>query len=89
VSNKTTCPGCDAHTSGVTAALEEDRPCPHCGLSSAAIVELMAVRETVASEKLKGQVAGLVIRADKAESERDRLRDAMSEIRTILEDLDR
>lgn len=85
---KTTCPGCSSTGSDLTRALEDEKPCPHCGLSAAAIIELMTVRESRATEALKDKVAGLVIRADKAERERNRLKDTLREIRFLMEDLE-
>ncbi len=50
------CPGCGSYTSGVLNAFRNDEPCPYCGLSTEALVEISAIRLERADSKLK-QVA--------------------------------
>jgi hypothetical protein len=69
VSNKTTCPGCGAHSSSVTEAFASGQPCPFCRLSAAAAAEVVAVREARADGKLKATAEEALLRAGRAESE--------------------
>lgn len=88
MSDRMTCPGCNAYTSSVLNAFENDRPCPHCGLSVEATAELLAVREAVANAELKAKLTAALLRADKAERRVYRLEDAIREIQGNLEGLD-
>lgn len=88
MSDKMSCPGCNSYTSSVLTAFKDDRPCPHCGLSAEATVELLAVREKVANDELKTKLTAALVRADKAERRVYRLEDAVREIRGNLEGLD-
>lgn len=87
MSDRMTCPGCNVHTSSVLNAFENDRPCPHCGLSVEATAELLEVREKVANDELKTKLTAALLRADKAERRIYRLEDAIREIKGTLEDL--
>src|SRR5438874_1990250 len=64
MSNKMTCPGCNAYLSSVRMAFEEGEPCPECGLSASAAIEVEAVRARRGDEKLQEQLAAALIRAD-------------------------
>lgn len=88
MSDRMTCPGCNTHTSSVLNAFENDRPCPHCGLSVEATAELLEVREAVANAELKTKLTAALVRADKAEKRVYRLEDALREIKGNLEGLD-
>jgi hypothetical protein len=88
MSDRMTCPGCNVHTSSVLIAFNDDRSCPHCGLSAEATAELLAVREKVANDELKTKLTAALLRADKAERRVYRLEDALREIKGNLEGLD-
>jgi hypothetical protein len=88
MSDKMTCPGCNSYTSSILLAFEDERPCPHCGLSAEATTELLAVREKVANDELKAKLTAALLRADKAERRVYRLEDALREIKGNLEGLD-
>lgn len=78
--NRATCPGCDSTTSGVWAALVDGEPCPYCGLSASAIVEVGEVRTKRGDQELKDRLAAALVRADRAEVERDVLRRAAATV---------
>lgn len=77
MSDKMTCPGCDAHTSDVYRAHADGEPCPYCGLSYAASAELDEKRRTVrvsrASDEVKAIAEDALKRAGKAVAENERL----------------
>jgi hypothetical protein len=85
VSNKHTCPACDSHTSGIYDALHGKREsCPTCGLPGETMREVERVRETHASEELKAQVEALMVRASKAEAERDGLKVKLDRVKSYF-----
>ncbi len=69
MSRKMTCPACNAHTSSVFAAFEEGRPCPNCGLSAEAALEIDGVRQRRADEQLKAQAETAIKERDAAQRE--------------------
>jgi hypothetical protein len=69
MSEKMTCPGCDAHTHAVAEAHYADLPCPYCGLSATTAHEILAVRQRRADEGLKAKAEEALLRAGKAEGE--------------------
>lgn len=69
MSRKMTCPGCNAHTSSVLAAFEEGRPCPNCGLSAEAALEIDGVRQRRADEELKAKLETAIKERDAAQRE--------------------
>jgi hypothetical protein len=69
MSRKMTCPACSAHTSSVLAAFEEGRPCPNCGLSAEAALEIEGVRQRRADEELKARLEVVVKERDAAQQE--------------------
>lgn len=79
MSRKMTCPACNAYTSSVLAAFEEGQPCPYCGLSADAALEIDGVRQQRADENLKA-------RLEKAIKERDA---AHRELRLVKSRLER
>lgn len=66
MSDKMTCPGCDAHTSSVLGAVERGEPCPYCGLSAETIerVHLGGGVEAGGRGRVKGGRAGVEAAAD-------------------------
>jgi hypothetical protein len=66
---KMTCPACDARTSSVLAAFEEGRPCPNCGLSAEAALEIDDVQQRRADEELKARLEQAIKDRDAAQRE--------------------
>lgn len=62
--DRTSCPGCRSHTSGVLNAFQENKPCPYCGLSAQAAFEIEGVRRRVADAELKARVEELIKEVD-------------------------
>lgn len=69
MSRKMTCPACNAHLSSVLAAFEEGRPCPNCGLSAEAALEIEGVRMRRADEDLKARLEAAIKERDAAQRE--------------------
>lgn len=86
MSDKTTCPGCDAHTSSVHAAVRDGRPCPYCGLSAEVIEQVNAVQNRLEETALTRQWQEAVIRAERAEREAAALRAKLDKIRRALDE---
>jgi ribosomal protein S27AE len=85
VSNKHECPACKSYTSGIYDALHDEREaCPTCGLPGETMREIERVRETHASEEMKGQVEVLVVRTAKAEAERDGLKVKLDRVKNYF-----
>lgn len=66
---KMTCPACDSHSSSVLNAFEEGRPCPNCGLSAQAALEIQMVRQRRADEDLKAKLETAIKERDEAQRE--------------------
>ena len=60
-----TCPGCGSHTSSILFAVRDGEPCPSCGLSAAAILEITSVKASRADEALKQQTAAALEELDR------------------------
>jgi hypothetical protein len=86
VSDKQTCPACEAHTSSVRGAFLRGEPCPHCGLSAGAALELETARSRGAGWAMVRQTAQAVRRAEAAEAEAARLRGLIGRARQALDD---
>lgn len=84
MSDKLTCVGCNACTSSVLQAVRRDDPCPHCGLSAEAIVEVLMVRERGANAEVTAQYEAARIRADRAEERARRLGAQLDQIRAVV-----
>ena len=69
MSRKMTCPACNSHTSSALAAFEEGRPCPYCGLSAEAALEIDGVRQQRADEDLKSRLETAIKERDAAQRE--------------------
>jgi len=87
VSHKTTCPGCDAHSSSVAEAFTAGQPCPFCRLSAAAAAEVAAVREARADGKLKATAEEALLRAGRAESELRIARYRLQRVEEVLKEV--
>jgi hypothetical protein len=85
MSEKLTCPGCNTHTSQRLAELQDGRPCSSCGLSAAATEEILTVRARWSEGLLREQLEAALVRAGKAEGERDTLRRRLEHVRFALE----
>jgi hypothetical protein len=88
VTDKMTCPGCDSRTSGVLDAFDRYEPCPYCGLSYESSAELSEKRRTVgvlrANDEVKAIADAALLRAARAEAERNRLRRQLAGVRAAL-----
>jgi hypothetical protein len=90
MSNKMTCPGCGTHTSSVLAAFEEGRPCPNCGLSAEAALEIQAVRLKRADEELKTRLETAIKERDEAQRELQWAKQRLEKVgETLSEAVDR
>ncbi|WP_435601335.1 hypothetical protein [Streptomyces sp. C10-9-1] len=69
MTRKMTCPACNSHTSSVLAASEEGRPCPICGLSADAALEIDGVRQQRSDEALKARLETAIKERDAAQRE--------------------
>ena len=81
MSQKMTCPACNAHLSSVYQAFENGEPCPNCGLSHEAAQEVLSAKARNADETLRARLTELlaerdaaVARAEKAESKLQRIK---------------
>jgi hypothetical protein len=84
MSSKASCPGCNAYTSDVLFAIREGQPCPHCGLSAEAILEINEVRNRQADEVLKQRLEKSLLEAGRAKAEADRLRSILEKVRDSI-----
>ncbi len=88
MSEKLSCPGCDTYTSKRLQQLQDGEPCGNCGLSAQATEEILVVRRVQGDMRLKEKLEAALIRAGKAEGERDKLARQVENIRWVLKDLD-
>lgn len=87
MSSKAECPACKSYLSAIWDAKEYGHPaCPNCGLPGTAIAEVYEARKLNADKTLAARYEEVVIRAGKAEAERDQLRRQVAAIRQALED---
>lgn len=90
MSDKMTCPGCEAHLSSVLRAYNDGLPCPNCGLSYTAMDELFKKRRTVAVSRANDEVKAIadaaLLRAGRAEAELERLRRQLAGVRAALDE---
>lgn len=84
MSDKMTCPGCDAHTSSVLAAVERGDPCPYCGLSAETIERVRQAQARFGETVLTEQLTAALKRAEAAESEARDLRKKLDRIVTAV-----
>lgn len=88
MSRKMTCPGCDAHTSGVVAAYEDGEPCPYCGLPATATSEILDARSRAADADLTKRYEEAVKRVGLLEAENLALRGALNGVRQAMRQAD-
>lgn len=89
MSDKMTCPGCDAHTSSVLGAVKRGEPCPYCGLSAETIERVRAAQARFGETVLTEQLAAALKRADVAEREAGNLRKKLDRIVAAVEAVSR
>jgi hypothetical protein len=78
------CPGCGAVSSSVLLKVADGEPCPYCGLSAAAVLEIAGVRRKQADEELKERLERALIDLDRAQAEAAKLRAVVSSARSAL-----
>ena len=79
-----TCPGCNAYTSSVLIKVQEGEPCPYCGLSAEAIMEINGVRRRQADENLKARLETALIERGRALAEAAKHKRAVESARHAL-----
>lgn len=84
MSEKATCPGCDARTSAVFQAFAEGEACPYCGLDAEVAAKVDAARERKATADLGDRLLAAEQRAEKAERANRSLNAALDRIRSAL-----
>ena len=89
MSEKMTCPGCDVHLSDIRRAFLAGAPCPNCGLSAEAALQIDVIKASWADESVKQLAQEAIERADRAEAELRRLRHSVEMARLALDGGDR
>jgi hypothetical protein len=84
MSEKMTCPGCNAYTSDTRNDYMNGDPCRFCGLPNEAMVAVISVQRSRADETLKKEYAKAIERATRAEDEVAKLSAKLEEIRYAL-----
>jgi len=88
VSSKAECPGCSAYLSAIWDVMHGERYdgdcCPSCGLPGGVIREVERARKAHADAELTRQLEEALIRAGKAEAERDQLREWRTRVRSVV-----
>lgn len=79
------CPGCDGNSSDIARGFAEDGKCPECGLSLDTLNEINRVCESRATAEVKAQCEAWMVRAGKAEAERDRLQARLDRVREAMD----
>lgn len=69
VSNKMECPGCGSYASSVLRAYGNGNPCPECGLSAGATLEIRTIRQARADDALKTKLETAIKERDEAQRE--------------------
>ena len=88
MSDKHTCPACNAHLSGVYDALYGRRAdCPSCGLPGAVMREIEDARKKHADADLTGRLETALVRAGKAEAELALTREHLRSIKKAVEEV--
>lgn len=78
------CPGCQAVSSSVLIRVTNGEPCPFCGLSAGAVLEIGGVRRKQADEKLKERLEKALVERDQARREAAALRGQVADARRAL-----
>lgn len=88
MSEKATCPGCNSHTSALMAVLrgEEDQ-CPYCGLSAAAMIEVIAVQDSRASEQMNARISEAIVARDRAEQRAAKAEATLQRLRRLFDEV--
>ena len=94
VSEKASCPACNAHLSAIWDILhpdwhDGDKACPSCGLPGAVIREVEAARKARADAELTAKLEQALVRAGKAEGELARLRGRLYRVRQVFAEWER
>lgn len=87
MSEKVLCPGCGAYTSDVAHAVDEDAPCPHCGLPASAIAAVTEVRQSQANTRLREQLEAALLDRGRLIAWVEELEAVLSQVRAALDDL--
>lgn len=82
-----TCLGCGSHTSSVLYAFQNGEPCPVCGLSATATLEIQGVRQVQADVRLKEQLEQAIKDRDSAQRELKWANHRLSRMQRELGDL--
>jgi hypothetical protein len=85
MSEKLTCPGCNSHTSEIFRAISTDDPCPYCGLSARAIIEIDRVRSARADTQLIERTEELIIANSHLQRDYDDLMRRLVAIRSAVD----
>ena len=86
MADKMTCPACTSHTSTIREAFLNGDPCPVCGLSAAAAMEIDTVRASRADAALREKYEQAVVHADRAEAEVSKLQRRLGRIERAMKD---
>lgn len=86
MSEKMTCPACTARLSDIRRAFLSGEPCPNCGLSADAALQIDSIKASMADEAVKQQAQEAIERADRAEAEVKRLERIVARMRWALSD---
>ena len=78
------CPGCGAVSSSVLIRVTNGEPCPFCGLSAGAVLEISDVRRKQADDYLKEQLEKALVELDRVKTEAAKLRQIVSDARSAL-----
>lgn len=89
MSRKLTCPGCNSHTSSVQAAVDNDQPCPYCGLPATTIVAVLGARQHTTDSELLARFEQAEVRAGRAEAEVLRLRGRLAAVTALVDEWNR
>lgn len=71
MSEKATCPSCDAHLSSIYRAFREGAPCPNCGLPAEVAAQVDAIRTRYLDDDRTEQLEDAIAARGKAEAQRD------------------
>lgn len=84
MTDKMTCPACDAHLSAIHRAFQEERPCPNCGLPHEAAVAVIGAASRGAAVELQRKYLEAEQRAARAEREANALRNKLKAIEQVV-----
>lgn len=79
------CFGCGSETSSVLWAWEHAEPCPYCGLSAEAGLEILAIKASRANAELRDRAADLVKELDEWKRKARAAEGALAKIRTTVD----